>query len=420
MSRLMAVITSSLLFFSAVRCLGRRLKAWKFLLKGPVLIQEGFDKAKGCSFEILGPDSRYVFVSSTEHIKELLSAPDTSMSLYAASRQILQPKFTMRGFNWLDKEGAKGNVGGGFVRAVRVCLTNHLPIMLPSLGIVVRTQIADALGNAPVLHGVKHIPISHLVTKLVVRCNAEAIFGKDLAMNEIFLEAAQRYPEESIVGAEILRLVPIFGSVVPRWITAQRTLYDIPLPVAESRLEKQSHPPLGGHIERYWIIESVPEGRTLTPRRLVHELMAIWFGSIHALAHVRVLLSLRRCATGPFSLSDGTRLNIGDWACAPFLAIDKLPEFYPDPYRFSGFRFAPPELEKPSKFTDSENSWLIPAFHRKSVTAAAKVIISQMLANYDLRLANPSASRCWTLRSAIIPREDVTVVLTPRAVVQVG
>lgn len=45
-------------------------------------------QAMGQPFEVFAPDNRYVFVSSTKHISEIDSAPDTVLSLQAASKQV--------------------------------------------------------------------------------------------------------------------------------------------------------------------------------------------------------------------------------------------------------------------------------------------------------------------------------------------
>ena len=44
--------------------------------------------------------------------------------------QILQPRYTMYGFEWKDQRGVEGT---GFVRALRSLLTAHLPVLFPSL-----------------------------------------------------------------------------------------------------------------------------------------------------------------------------------------------------------------------------------------------------------------------------------------------
>lgn len=52
----------------------------------------------------------------------------------------------MHNFNWLDKEGTKGgNEGGSFVRAVRVCLTNNLPNIVPSIRKLVNEELDTLL-----------------------------------------------------------------------------------------------------------------------------------------------------------------------------------------------------------------------------------------------------------------------------------
>jgi len=57
-------------------------------------------------------------------------------------------------------------------------------------------------------------------------------------------------------------------------------------------------------------------------------------------------MSTRRHALQPFTLSDGTRLEVGDWACTPVRALMQNPEHYPEPLKFNGFRFADPEILK--------------------------------------------------------------------------
>ena len=82
-------------------------------------------------------------------------------------------------------------------------------------------------------------------------------------------------------------------------------------------------------------------------------------------------VSTRRHALQPFTLSDGTRLEVGDWACTPVRAMMQNPDHYPQPLEFKGFRFVDPELlnnanfpsfkfpqpQGPSKLTDVNGSW---------------------------------------------------------------
>lgn len=49
-----------------------------------------------------------------------------------------------------------------------------------------------------------------MIVKLVVLSNAVSFFGKDLAKNEHFLVSALAYVEETLVCAEVVRLIPEF------------------------------------------------------------------------------------------------------------------------------------------------------------------------------------------------------------------
>jgi len=79
-------------------------------------------------------------------------------------------------------------------------------------------------------------------------------------------------------------------------------------------------------------------------------------------------VATRRHALQPFTLSDGTKVHVGDWACTPVKAMMQAPEHYPSALEFNGFRFAQRELAaqegdftvfqpKPSKLTDVGGSF---------------------------------------------------------------
>jgi hypothetical protein len=53
---------------------------------------------------------------------------------------MLQPQYTMHGFNWYDRRGTEGV---GFVRALRTMLTHNLPNLLPDLGVMIKERIEE-------------------------------------------------------------------------------------------------------------------------------------------------------------------------------------------------------------------------------------------------------------------------------------
>ena len=57
----------------------------------------------------------------------------------------------------------------------------------------------------------------------------------------------------------------------------------------------------------------------------------------------------------------------------------------------------------------------IPSPGRFYAAALAKVIVAQIIRNYDLRLVDPQKPRWFTWRTSRVPREDTMMVFTPRA-----
>ncbi|POS73986.1 ent-kaurene oxidase [Diaporthe helianthi] len=358
-----------------------RIRAWMYLFNGPRMIQDGFEKANGNPFEINAPDSRYVFVSSPKHIKELESAPVTVLSLQAATKQMLQPMYTMHGFDWFD---GRGTEGVGFMRAIRTLLTNNLPEILP----VLKT-------------GQRHSQVYPMSIKLVALTNAVSFFGEEMAKNEQFMESALNYVEATLICAEIIKLLPRFlapliGGILGRRLKSQKIVFDALLPIAEDRCRERDLKAAGQTVPHHadciqWIMETSPRSRPRTPERIVHELMAIWFGSVHAITatttfaihdlclhpeYVQTLrqelhaeygefertsrglplldsfikesarltpvesMSTRRAALETFRLSDGTTVHPGEWACTPVQSIMQSSQYFPEPMDFRGFRFA--------------------------------------------------------------------------------
>lgn len=142
-------------------------------------------------------------------------------------------------------------------------------------------------------------------------------------------------------------------------------------------------------------------------------------------------LSTRRSALQPMSLADGSHVNVGDWFCTPVRAIMTNPADYPEALQFSGFRFADPKLvsastnfdnvmqEKSTKLTDASMTYHVWGTGRMAcpgryyATAVMKVILGQVLLNYDVELVDPEAPRWWTWRSSMLPKEGTLVVFTP-------
>ena len=63
---------------------------------------------------------------------------------------MLQPRYTMQGFEWKDQRGLEGI---GFVRALRSLMTAQLPMLLPSLRSTLEKEVANELYQSRKTHG---------------------------------------------------------------------------------------------------------------------------------------------------------------------------------------------------------------------------------------------------------------------------
>lgn len=65
-------------------------------------------------------------------------------------------------------------------------------------------------------------------------------------------------------------------------------------------------------------------------------------------------VSSRRLALKPFVLSNGSRVEAGEWVCTPLRAMNRDPARYSNPHEFHGFRFVDPEILRTVTSSDFE------------------------------------------------------------------
>ncbi|RYP11200.1 hypothetical protein DL765_007853 [Monosporascus sp. GIB2] len=366
---------------------------------------------------------------------------------------MLQPMYTMQQFNWFDRRGTEGV---GFIRALRTHLTNNLPQILPDLTAIIRSRMTELRESHPTVDGEKHSPVYPMVIKLVVLSNAVSFFGKSLAKDEDFMVSALEYIEQTLICAEIVRLLPkwlapIVGNILGRRLKAQDRIFNTLLPIAEQRVVERDLKTLGHSVPQHTITFAIHD-LCLNPQYLepLRKELITGYEEFERTSTGLPLLdsfikesarltpveaqSTRRSALKPFILSDGTKLNVGEWACTPVRAIMQNPEFYPDPLVFNGFRFADPAIleetakghfsvsqTQPSKLTDVGNTFHVWGTGRMAcpgrfyAAAIMKVIMGQVILNYDCEMVKKDDSQRYIeWRSTILPKSDTVVIFTPR------
>lgn len=181
---------------------------------------------------------------------------------------MLQPLYTMNGFNWFDKRGVEGV---GFVRTLRTLLTNNLPKILPDLGTLTRTRWSKLLSEQKTVDGTKHAAIYPMMMNMVVLLNARSLFGEDLSMSssmsyrrtysdevgavkdEKFMKSALGYVEETLLNAELVKLLPkcmapSVGGILSRCLSSHKTFFKSLIPATEQRIEEQRLRRLGHSV----------------------------------------------------------------------------------------------------------------------------------------------------------------------------
>ncbi|RAL17623.1 putative cytochrome P450 [Aspergillus homomorphus CBS 101889] len=118
----------------------------------------------------------------------LIQGPDLIDKAYVS---IIQPRFTMLGFEWQNQREVEGT---GFVRALRSRLTAHLPALQPDLQSIIQDAIEAELAT-PHVDGFVHCRLFAMIKRTVTKVNSFTFFGKELAQNPEFLAAALEFPQ---------------------------------------------------------------------------------------------------------------------------------------------------------------------------------------------------------------------------------
>ncbi|KAI0867248.1 cytochrome P450 [Hypoxylon argillaceum] len=393
------------------------------------MITEAYKRSNGKAFSVPAPDHGHVCISSSEHIAEIRKAGEDELSLFSATKQMFQPAYTMLGHNWLDTRGSEGV---GYVRAVGTLFPRELLHIMPDMQRIVRESFDTFASTHMSDRENLDLPAYQLIKNIVCKLNAYYFFGNELAENETFMKNILEYNELVIRAAEILRVMPgflkrVIGPYIGKHATVQDIVFNnmindlVTQRMNDKKLAKTgeiSSPPPNNMVQ--WIIDTAPAHLNWGPRRVTYEIIAIWFGSVHALSatatymlfdlgenpdYIELLreevessefdnflkttkglplldsfikessrlspiesMSGRREALKDFVFSDGTRIKKGDWACVPTRAMLQDEKYFPHSSSFQGFRFAPKDKvtgnvrtvfqpEGPSRYTDLSNNY---------------------------------------------------------------
>lgn len=448
------------------------------------MIEEKYEKCKGQPFIIQTPEKANIMVTSKTHIQELDKAPRHQLSLHAVAKEFLQPKHTMYGFEWKDQRGVEGT---GFVRAIRTLLTARLPELLPRLSEVIQNQVSKESSYAKkTSDGFSRVPLFAAAKHIITRTNCAVFFPAELSAEEEFITAALDFPEDVFFAAEIVRILPshiapFLARLATKNHRSTKIMYDYLYPVVKKRMElSELHIDERGEEPNdgvQWLINTTPKREAWSTERLVGEIMAVWYGSLHTLAIAstyalvdlfsrpeyveplrKELLSpafdsfkstseglpvmdsflkesarlsafestgIRRQALENFTFSDGLEVPKGSWVCVPHRAMMRDEQYFPHAQHFDGYRFleknATKEEEEAARLSTRTDAWMVWGAGRITcpgrfyAVVVLKLILAEFLMAYDCELEPTKGSCCAQWRTALIPRASITLKVRARA-----
>ncbi|TGJ78259.1 hypothetical protein E0Z10_g10499 [Xylaria hypoxylon] len=270
--------------------------------------------------------------------------------------------------------------------------------------------------------------------------------------NTEFTTAALEFPQIVVFAAECLRITPkllrpLVAALVTRRHRAARTLFKYLEPIVQQRLmlRAQNEEIKDKPVDcMQWLIDTSPRQQQWSVARMIGEIIAIWFSSVHQLAmellehkatkngsvDVEELplldsflkesirysnadaISCRRKALQDYTLQDGPRIEKGDWVCIPQRAMMQDPLRYSHPTTFDGFRFARANVslqqgshttdvpdKAGSKLTEASIYWPIWGLGKTAcpgrfyASLVLKLIVTQILSEWECDIPDRTSPR---------------------------
>ncbi len=325
------------------------------------------------------------------------------------------PKYTMNGLEVEDHMAANGSVHS---RVLRVILTGRLGDLQSSLATTVSISIAEVVSAGKrISNDWIEMQSLSMAKRVVVVANSLVFFGEKLSRCPKFLQAALDYPEDLLFTAEILRLLPksaapMLAPVLMRQHQASKVLLSYLMPVVEERLKQDPTVDSTSTAKPMdviqFFIEADARKNAWPAHRIVQVVLGIWFAAVHqpamslvyalgdlcqhpeyvnalkkelgdgsadrkylesmplldaflkesARLHPSDSISCRRKVLRPYTLSDGTFLDIGDVACVPLQSIMRDPQIYSEALIFNPYRFInKKDMSKSERFTDANSKF---------------------------------------------------------------
>ncbi|KAI0410415.1 putative cytochrome P450 [Xylaria grammica] len=433
------------------------------------------DFSNGKYYKPWGQSTPIVIVSTKKHIAELSEA--ACLSQRAVYADMFGFKHTMDKLehNTSDHKVIRTRL---YSRVLQVMGPDHLNSLYPHLLVRLNTDLDKLLRHGASSQDGISLPVAQTARQLASSMMSLMFFGEVLSSDAEFSDALLRYPRDMVRCMGAFQIVPpVLSPFIHDFITkggkAMRIIQSRLLEHLETHHSTWVEPKNTKQLTILYNMADIARTSDYwNPSLLAQSLLGIWFAASHQpwmnlhfiilemcvrkecqgairrelkqsvpldyqrLEQLPLLdsfiketvrfnpldkLAIRRKALESYTFSDGS-ISVPAGATVCTSAYDQMhnPEVYPNPYSFDPTRYLSNDHMKKSRFTDVSESFPVWGYGslacpgRIQASLVIKMVLSELLLNYDLSLENDKARTRWSWETFTMPYESTRVSLKRR------
>ncbi|KAJ3571855.1 hypothetical protein NPX13_g5235 [Xylaria arbuscula] len=378
------------------------------------------DYSNGKYYKPWSQSAPIVIVSSKKHIAELSEA--ACLSQRAVYADMFGFKHTMDKLehNTSDHKVIRTRL---YSRVLQVMGPDHLNSLYPNLVDHLKNDLNRVLRHGASPKDGISLPVAQTARQLASGLMSLMFFGEVLSSDTEFSDALLRYPRDMLTilynmadaagSSEYWNPSLLAQSLLGIWFAASHQPWmNLHFIILELCVRKDFQAAIRRELE-----QALP----LDYKRL--EELPLLDSFIKETVRFNPLdkLAIRRKALEPYTFSDGSiSVPAGATVCTSAYDQTHNPEVYPDPYSFNPTRYLSNDHTKQSRFTDVSESFPVWGYGslacpgRAHASLVIKMVVSELLLNYDLSLENEKAQTRWSWETFTMPYESTRVSLKQR------
>ncbi|KAI0904222.1 cytochrome P450 [Ustulina deusta] len=365
-----------------------------------------------------------------------------------------------------------------YSRVLQVMGPDHLNFLYPYLLARLDNNLDKVFRHGFVSKDRISLAVAQTARQLASNLMGLMFFGEVLSSNEEFSNALLRYPQDMVKCMAVFQIVPsslspVVHAIITKRGKSMRLIQGRLLEHLSSEHLTWEEPE---HIKQLTILYNMADLAKTSdywnPSLLAQSLLGIWFAASHQpwmnlhfiileisarkdwqtvlreeleqsspldykrLEQLPLLdsfiketvrfnpldkLAIRRKALESYTFSDRS-VSVPAGATVCVSAYDQMhnPQTYPDPYSFNPSRYLANSQGTQSKFTDVSESFPVWGYGslacpgRLHASLVIKMVLSQLLLKYELRLEDEKARTRWSWETFTMPYESTRVIFKRR------